>query len=116
MEFKVDETIGKSVTTRFDKTNVRESVLVEGTDLHIRLSFYWDSHGRMIPWNGGPKSKKTFSCRGASAKITKEEFTMMDRDWEMWNLEVNGKKIAGEVYEYRLSNSILTVKLAVGSG
>jgi len=49
-------------------------------------------------------------------KITKEEFTMMDRDWEMWNLEVNGKKIAGEVYEYRLSNSILTVKLAVGSG
>jgi hypothetical protein len=100
------------------KTNKVDTCLFEGNGVTLKVSFYWDSHGRLIPWEGGPKNKKTFSRKTADVRIIKKEYTMMETDWEDWVLYVDKELFNGNIrsYRYNPENNTLTVKMTVGWG
>lgn len=113
MEIKQDEIINFTVEL------VSTEVLFESKDVEIKVEFFWDSHGKMIPFPGGPRNKKTFSKKSASVKITKNmrRFEKIERLFEDWSLEVDGVLFNAEVFKYSFDGfNTIKVKAIVGSG
>ena len=98
----------------------KETTLFKKDDIKIRVSYFWDSHGKLVKWDRDGKHSKTFN---GNAKITQIELV---RDWkyggimneEHWNLNINGEKIDGDVYgySYNPNSNILNLKLVCGWG
>lgn len=51
------ETI-KFDTTEYQLTNESREVLFQAKNIPVKISFFWDSHGKLIPFEGGPKQKR----------------------------------------------------------
>lgn len=112
-EFNMDELcklVSKKETTLFKKDNIK-----------VRVSYFWDSHGKLVKWDIDGKHSKTFN---GNAEITKLELV---RDWkyggkmneEYWKLSINGEKINGDVYSYSYYNpetNTINVKMICGWG
>lgn len=104
------------------KIEVKElsrEVLFEKDAVTIKVEFFWDSHGKMFPFDGGPKHKKTFSKKTAAVKIEKVTFKYNDiaHTFESWNLYVDGVRFEAEVSKFHYDGfSTIKVKAVVGAG
>lgn len=101
-----------------------ETVLFRLPEATISASFYWDAHGRKIPWEG-PNGKKSMRLKGKNIemrrvyKVEKWEYLPKPIETEMWHLYVDGKKVdMGEITSYNISSDRTAVKLksCMGAG
>jgi hypothetical protein len=106
----------EKIPFEIEETNITEYCIYEKKNVQVKVSFYWDSHGKMIPMKGGPRNCKTFSRKCADVKIMERKSTMMKADWEIWTLTINNEKINGEVSGYNYNNENIRIKVIVGSG
>ncbi|RLI46139.1 hypothetical protein DRO61_09630 [Candidatus Bathyarchaeota archaeon] len=99
-------------------TNERLETLIELEDVTVFVEFFWDSHGNLVKFPSGEKREYSRTTHNASVKVVKREYTQMERDWETWQLYVNGKHIAGSVreYDYSYDFNMIDLKVIIGWG
>lgn len=88
----------------------------------VKLNFYWDSHGHLVPWEVDGKTSKTYD----SAHVQLEEVVQhyqFDKDckpieFTFWDVKINGESVrAIDCYEYyTTSTGMLVFKMIVGQG
>ena len=96
-----------NITTLFDNT------------CEVQVDYFWDSHGKLIPW----KTSKEFPKYRKSAKVLIQE---EEYEWSIggneWHTEtrlilfIDGVRIGGEPYRFSGTDSMIRVKVIVGSG
>ena len=102
---------------KWERKVVSSKVLFEIKQTSIKGTFYWDSHGKKIPWTY--KDKKSFSRKCADVKVIEEQITINDGEYNFtqWDLYLNGVKYDLDISNYRINSSgNVTVKCEVGSG
>lgn len=101
-----------------------ETVLFRLPEATINTSFYWDAHGRKIPWEG-PNGKRSMTLKGKNIEMRKVytlekwEYIPKPVEMEMWDLYIDGKKVdLGEITSYNISSDRTAVKLesCMGAG
>lgn len=93
--------------------------LFEAENVAVHINFFWNSHGKMVPWFYGAKSQKTLSRAKASVKIVKEKIVWDGHiEFERWTLYLNGKAFEGDThrYHYNPNNNKITIGQTVGWG
>lgn len=114
----------QSFNMELKRTNEKTEVLFTKQGVDVEVEFFWDSHGKMIPWSIeiDGKEKKSYCRVKACVWIIKRTFTMMGTDWETWSVRIrtekDGLKKFDEVkkYSYNPNNNILRIKSVVGWG
>jgi hypothetical protein len=105
------------------RTNEKTTILEDYKDIILKVDYFWDSHGKLIKWNESVAEPTYWS--GVDVQIQKYEFTEhllnRDFDFEVHQLVVNGKLIAGDVYSHREKTDFtgvttVTCKVVVGWG
>ena len=110
MEIKTDE-------IKWDTEVISSKVLFEIKQTSIKGTFYWNSHGEIIPWTY--KGKKSFSRKCADVKVIEKKISLkgVKHIFTQWDLYLNGEKYPLDIANYRISESgNVTVKCEVGSG
>jgi hypothetical protein len=97
-------------------TNETKKTLFEAKGVPFTITFFWDSHGKLVPFPGGPKEKKTYNKSCADVKIIERKYTMYEQEWQQWDLYINGELFNGSVYRYNFTGSKLLVKMIIGWG
>ena len=108
-------TVSEVITFQREITNERFETIYASEKVRVSGSFYWDSHGKLVPWEGS-NGKKSFWKKDAKVTITKHSYTEWGHDWENWTVEVNGKEINGSVYSFNYDETSLRLKIVVGWG
>ncbi len=97
---------------------ISEETLLEVKDVRLKVKFFWDSHGKEIPFPGF-NNENSFAVNDVDVTITKVIKVMCNIEFEIWKINVpQVPKLRGQVesYSYSPSTSILRVKLMVGTG
>lgn len=107
------------------RTNERILTLAEYDNVNLKVSYYWDSHGKLVNWNDLVNKPKFWSC----VKVRIDEcsysqtFDFMDKtmDFKDINLYVNDELISSDVVEVsrrRSKDGTVTVycKIIIGWG
>lgn len=108
-----------SETIRFQTTSKTEKTLFESENINLKINFFWDSHGKMIPWE--LDGKKSMSRKNASVKIVEVKQTYDitgDSVFTSWVVYVNGSFVSGDIARYSTTQNgtMLNIKSVVGSG
>jgi hypothetical protein len=111
-----DNVVSEPVTMDIPQTNVKLETLVERDNVDVNVRFFWDSHGTLVSFPGGPNEERNLSRLGVSVKVVKKTYTQMGQDWESWLLYINGERISGEVEEYTFKGKKSTVLVVIGWG
>lgn len=113
----------KTVELAVTRTNEKTETFAEYKDVILKVDYFWDSHGNLINWNECVE-EPTFWSK-ADVQIQKYSFTEhllnQDFDFEVHQLIVNGKQIAGDVMSHKATTDFLGVttvycRVAVGWG
>lgn len=113
----------KTVELALTRTNEKTETFAEYKDVILKVDYFWNSHGKLINWNECVEEPTYWSK--AHVQIQKYSFTehLMDRDFdfEVHQLLVDGKHIAGDVMSHKATTDFLGVttvycKVAVGWG
>jgi len=99
----------------------KDTVLFQKDNIKVKVKYYWDSHGRLVPWHGD-NEKQSETYKG-NVEITKKEIVREYKyggihNEEYWNLRVNGKEFSADVksYNYNPGTNVVKVKLICGWG
>ena len=65
----------KTYEFKWDTEVISSKVLFEIKQTSIKGTFYWDSHGKKIPWTY--KDKKSFSRKCADVKVIEKKISVM---------------------------------------
>lgn len=94
-----------------------DTILFRLPEATINGSFYWDVHGRKIPWEG-PNGKRSMQIKGKNIEmrriyqVEKWEYVPTNVEIEMWDLYVDGKKVdMGEITSCIISQDKRVIKL-----
>lgn len=86
----------KVKTFKADIREVSRKVIDEWKKVNIKLSYFWDSHGKKIPWEHNGKKSETIK----DAHVIVEEVVRSmpiigtkDYTWTEWEVTVNGEKV-----------------------
>lgn len=88
----------------------------------VKLNFYWDSHGKLIPWENDDNKKSVMfnNAKVLLEEVTTRWFFSKDNytDWSEWRVTINDERIkAIDCYEYyTTSTGTLVFKMIVGQG
>ena len=115
------ETITLNTEDLFKEISRKVSTLIKKENVKVKVSYYWDSHGKLVSWDVDGKHTQTFN---GNAEIKKTELV---REWtyggrqneEYWDLFVNDKKIDnGDVqsYSYNPNTNTMSIKMICGWG
>lgn len=80
------------------RINEKKEVVSEYTDVILKVDYFWDSHGKLVPWNDSVEDPTFWS----HAKVRRIKYSFTEKllgkefDFEMHQLEVNGKIISGD--------------------
>ena len=104
-----------------EKTNEQTELLLSLEDVDVVIDYYWDSHGRLIEWDG-PNGRSRDEFHANTLKIVKETYTLKyeyggDMDWEVWHLYVDGSEMKdiGEITSYNKRKKLF-LKSVMGAG
>jgi len=97
------------------------ATLFEMKDVGVKATFYWDAHGKKIPWEHN--GKKSFSRYFKNVKLTSTKkqvkWKYIDNviEEEYWRLEADGNRIdLGEITSYSINGNEIRLKCCVGAG
>ena len=88
----------------------------------VKLNFYWDSHGKLVPWEVDGKTSKTYNSVHVKLEEIVQQFQIDDGckpiDFTFWDVKINGESVrAIDCYEYyTTSTGMLVFKMIVGQG
>lgn len=107
----------KTYEIKWETKVLSSEVLFEIKQTSIKGTFYWNRHGKKIPWeyNG----KKSFSRKCADVKVIEKKISVNDGEYlfTQWDLYLNGEKYPLDISNYKISEDYkVTVKCEVGSG
>lgn len=99
----------------------KESTLIKKEKVKAKVSYYWDSHGKLVSWDIDGKHTHTYN---GDVEIKKLELV---RDWnyggrqteEYWDLYIDNKHIDnGDVssYSYNPKTNTISIKMICGWG
>lgn len=85
-----------------ESSNESETVIFKGKNLTVYISFYWESHGRLVPFKYQGKTND---------KINAKDVKIIDRTWDMtignntypmesWDLYIDGEKMSYDIDAY----------------
>lgn len=97
---------------------ISKQELLKLDNVDIEIEFFWNSHGKKVPFPGGPKKKKSYSKVKSKVVINERMYEQFDIEFQSWTLFVNDELIGGEVESYNFigERNILRVKVIVGWG
>ena len=95
--YKVEITDAGSLerkTLTFKINELSRKVMDQWPKVDIKLMYYWDSHGRLIPWENN-QGKKSETIKGAKVKVEEVVKAIGSNDitYEEWQVFVNDKKV-----------------------
>ena len=98
---------------------VGRETIYEGLRSKVKLNYYWDSHGKLIPWENDGQKSKTFE--NVKVKVDEVERTIPsigDYKWKEWQVTLNGERVnALDCCEYYTTQSgTMVFKMIVGQG
>lgn len=98
-----------------------KEVIFEKFGINVVKRNYWDSHGKLIPWEDdfGHKQKTIKNCHIKIEKIIRKEHWKYsgDSETEFWNVYINGVKDNGDCYGYCQTDSKkVNIKMIYGWG
>ena len=99
------------------RTNEQTSLLYVCPKITAVLNYYWDSHGKLVPFKCNGQLSKSKS--NANVRIDKISYTNNRGDFEDWALYINGvKETQAQIYEYRINpaGTAITFKAVIGWG
>lgn len=110
----------KVQTVNLNIKNKKQDVILDKHVDQLNIATYWDSHGQKIPFPGR-NNKNTERIRDCNVKIIRSTYDIVwdptkTSSYEDWLLEVDDKKIPGDVLSFGGSTASLRIKLCVGEG
>lgn len=106
----------ETIIVKRELTNQKEEVMFEGF-AKVNVKNYWDSHGKLIPYN---KENDIVSKEPVKIKLIKKTWTEMNEDYEDVALTIEGtspEKTSGSVYSVKtMQSGVKNIKLVVGWG
>lgn len=104
------------------RVNEKKEVVSEYTDVILKVDYFWDDHGTLIPWNDSVPDPTFWSH--ANIKRIRYSFTerLLGRelDFVAHQLEVNGEIISGDCVnifpEYEDNQLVIRCWIVVGWG
>lgn len=112
----------ETIELKAEVLSKKEKILFEKEECNVKASFYWDSHGKLIPWEN-EEGKKNIIQKNCKVKVNQLKQKIdygFDKpyDIETWTLYVNGKEIEGDVngYNYNPNTNTINLKLILGWG
>ena len=107
------------------RSNEKRTIKFSGEGIDLKLNFVWDTRNGYVSWNKYVKEQKSY--KSAKVEIELYEFTEefkslgITRDFEVWTVIVNGKRITGDVADtrgkvYPDGRQTMTCKVVVGWG
>ncbi len=109
-------------TFKADIKEISRKVIDEWKKVNIKLSYFWDSHGKKIPWEYNGKKSETIK----DAHIVVEEvvrampmYSGNDYTWTEWQVKVNGKAVDAldcVGYKGNVKTKSIDFKMIVGQG
>lgn len=99
----------------------KTSTLLDMHDVGVKATFYWDSHGKKIPWeHDGKKSlSRYFKHVRLTSTVRQVKWKYIDdvMEEEYWHLDADGERLdLGEITSYSISGNELRLKCCVGAG
>jgi hypothetical protein len=98
------------ITLDREITNKKTEILCNQTR-SIKVKFFWDAHGKMIPWELNGKSE--LPRQVARVECRKETYTEFGSEWSNHHLYIDGKKIPGTLVQLTAAG---LAKVIVGEG
>jgi hypothetical protein len=102
--------IVETMTVHREVTN-KKTEIVCNEIRPIKVKFFWDAHGKMIPWELDGKSE--LPRQEARVELRRETYTEFGTDWSDMHLYIDGKRIPGTL---RSLTSAGLAKVTVGWG
>ena len=101
------------------KEKVLETKTLFDAQCEVSVEYYWDSHGRRIPW----KTNKSYPKYRKSAKVViteeKYQWNLANGEWnddKRWVLTIDGVKVAGDPFSYKGTTDSIRIKVDIGHG
>ena len=107
------------------KMNIKEvsrKVIDEWKKVNIKLSYFWDAHGKKIPWeNDGKKSETIKDAHVVVEEVVRSMPIIGTKDytWTEWEVKVNDKKVNAldcVSYKGNVKTKSIDFKMIVGQG
>lgn len=101
----------------FKITELGRKTLYEGLRQKVQLKYYWNSHGKLIPWEND-NGKKSESFKMTKVKIEEVQKQLYDYTFTEWQVSLNGQKVnsLGCCQYGTTSNGTLVLKMILGEG
>lgn len=102
-----------------ERLNEVEETVFTANDINVVISYWWDSHGHRIEWNG-PNGEFREEFHADTIRI-------VDKEWDLKIYEnvyhhccseaiINGNTINALDIEYRYRDDIIYIEAIVGAG
>lgn len=121
MTVNPDKVKSETIKLTYDVETKSRQVLIQKEQIKVYITFFWNSHGKLIPWTCDGKKSKTMSNVNVRIEDVKETIKWDSEhsfDTNYWDLLVNEKHIPGDCCSYTYNPELrkLTVKQIVGCG
>ena len=109
----------KIINIHTESLNETEEVLFIASNVSVVVDYFWDSHGRLVEWDG-PNGQSRDEFDAESVKIVEKKWDMKMYDtitpMSCWEAYIDGNKIqALDIREYNLRKRLF-IKAIVGTG
>ena len=109
----------KIINIHTESLNETEEVLFTASNVSVVVDYFWDSHGRLVEWDG-PNGQSRDEFDAESVKIVEKKWDMKMYDniipMSCWEAYIDGTKIqALDIKEYNLRKRLF-IKAIVGTG
>lgn len=109
----------ESFELEIERLNEVEETAFTAHDVDVVLSYWWDSHGRRVEWNG-PNGEFREEFHAESVRIVDKEWDnkIYDNIYHESCSEaiIDGNTIQALTVEYRLVNDTFYIEAIVGAG
>lgn len=96
-----------------------EELLYSDSDIDVVIDYYWDSHGRLVEFNG-PNGQQREEIHADTIRIIqinrKTKIGELISDEEIWTAYINGEKLRCMTIEEYRKRKRLFIKAIVGTG
>lgn len=107
------------IELKTEKLNEVEETVFTAQDVNVVLSYWWDSHGRRVEWNG-PNGEFREEFHADSVRI-------VDKEWDLKIYEntyheacseaiINGTAVNALDVEYRRVEDTIYIEAIIGTG
>lgn len=97
-------------------------VLFDQTTPNLKISFWWDAHGKDVSWTNDD-GKHAISYKNARVKLIKKSYKFIAFGKELpeinedWQLYINNEKFNdGEITYYNRNDSRILIHSCIGAG